>query len=212
MSFINNRVLKITVLIIVFICIVCLCYSYLHTKKTDVNNAIVIQYGIKLKSLMKPITKAYLCLSQINYISSIFPITKYFSHWMIMVKTSDDNYYMLSTSPKHYIEILNPNYDGYTKHNLYIYQNKEYYFSVAKVYNDIPVKINVLDYANKIIKEYIKRGKYTLFSTNCQYLTSYGLKNVLHVKHKGELDITYNKFDILSELWEKRHDFINLSF
>ena len=137
-------------------------------------------------------------------------ITKFFSHWMVMVKTSDGSFYLISTSPKHFVEIINPNYDGYTKDNLYVYQSKEYFYSIVKKYKKINNPVNVLEYAHAIVDEYIKRGDYGLFSTNCQYLTSYGLKNVLKVNCKNELNIYYDKLRILNELWRKRHDFINV--
>lgn len=184
-------------------------YAYIVSRPTDVADAIIIQNGISINSLTKRIVKAYLTISTINNVTKMFPITRELSHWMVMLQVEDGEYYLISSSPQHYIEIINPDFDGYTRHNIYKYQHKEYHYSVIKLYNVLDVNINVLEYCQELMRIYIKRGEYKLFKNNCHKITIAGLCDILHVKHGEELTVDYSMRDILKNVWKNRNKFID---
>ena len=201
------------IFVICVFCLILFIYKFLSKSNEYYYNSIIIQDNVKIKSLSRNITKAYLIISRMaNSLTTVLPITKYFSHWMIMLQTDDNEYFMISASPKHFIEIINPNFDGFKKHNIYYYHDRQYYYTIIKEYDDIKPKISVMEYAKKLIKEYDRCGKYNLLSINCQYLTVYGLTNILHIKCGNEITLNYNISDILINIIKNVNNIIDPIF
>ena len=208
-EFVKNNI----ILILCLVCLISFIYYHLFKSTNYYNNTIIIQDNVKTKSLSRNIIKAYLVMSRMeNNLTALLPMTRYFSHWMIMLKTDDEKYFLISADKRHYIEIINPNFDGYKKHNIYYYHNRQYYYTIIKEYDIENIKINVMEYANNILKEYKRCGNYNLLSVNCQYLAVYGLVNILHIKCGDEITLNYNIPDIFANIVKNINNFIDLDY
>ncbi len=142
------------IFVICVFCLILFMHKFLSKSNEYYYNSIIIQDNVKMKSLSRNITKAYLIISRMeNSLTNLLPITKYFSHWMTMVQTDDNKYFMISASPKHFIEIINPNFDGFKKHNIYYYHDRQYYYTIIKEYDNIEPKISVINYAKMLNKD-----------------------------------------------------------
>ena len=116
---------KIIAIIAILVIIVIRLNSKLNKICTRMNDTIVIHKSIRdVTRLNSRIKNAYLLISNFERgFVEIFPITKYFSHWMVMLETITGEYYIVSTTSNHYVEIFEPQYNGKSKHCKYLYQD-----------------------------------------------------------------------------------------
>lgn len=195
----------IMLLIVIIVAVICIiCREYIK-RYNNCYNSIVIHKGCKYKELLCNIQCAFFILSEMNPIWFGLPVTHNFSHWMVLLTTYDSNNYLISSSPRHYVEIIKvDNFNEYNKVIPYKYNNSTLYCYKVKKYN-VKTKMNILEYCEKIIDYYNSTGVYNLLRNNCQIMTSYGLRYVLQVDCDKEIQRDYSVSNIIKELWINRH-------
>ena len=192
---------KIALFISVVITIITLIYAFIKCHNDPVPNSIIIQNGTDLTGVNERIIKAHIAKTYINSLTSPFPITHEFSHWMVILETEKHKHYLISTSPKRYIEIINTECNKYSRCIAYNYQGRKEVFIKTRSFDVKNVNMNVIDYCNAILQYYITRGEYNLFSNNCQDMVEYGLVNVLKITEaKDELKHSYNFAHIAADI------------
>ena len=151
-------------------------------KHNNYYDSIIIQKNPYPSLLFTKIDNAFVVKSEINRMVRLLPITDDFSHWMLMVKTNG-KYYLISTSSKHYVEIIYVDYRG-GDYFSYDYQNKKYYCFITSKHN-VTNNINIMEASNKLIEYYHKYGTYSLLHNNCQTLTTILLTEILNTDYKN---------------------------
>ena len=198
----------ILLVLLITITIISIIYSYIKCSCNPALHTIVIHDDVDIKGLNDNIINVYAVVSTINGIVSPLPITHEFSHWMVLVETDKNKYYLLSTSPKECIEIIGASYDEFVKCVMYDYNNAKHFYAKINKYKVKNVKISVIDYCNKVLKYYISMGKYTLFNNNCHRMTEYGLTKVLKVEEAEDyVKRSYNPLHVAKDIIANKTEF-----
>lgn len=185
----------------------------IHTIITELSNktskySIIIYKDVDINGIYENISKAYIALTTIDKKSSMLPLTHEISHWMVILETDTDKHYLISTTPQGYVEIMNANFDNKVKRRIYIYQGEPYCYVRKQGYDVKNIKMNVLEYAKKLITHYSIIGEYSLFVNNCHHMTEYGLTKILRIDEaKDYLKRSYDLYHVIADVWNNNSEF-----
>lgn len=182
------------------IAIVTIIVSFIKCAANPAGQSVVIHDGVDLTGLNDKIEKAFIARSTINKLTNPIPLTHEFSHWMVLLKTVTNKYYLISTSPKQCVEVIDTSYDDYAKCIMYKYQDYRDCYVKVKGF-DVNTNITVMDYCDKLLKHYICEGRYRFFSNNCHAMTEYGLLKILEIQDAEEdLKRSYSVPHVVKEI------------
>ena len=202
---------EILIIILSLTTIISLVYSIIKCTCNPSKYSIVIHEDVDTDGLYERITRAYITLSSINKFTSPIPITHEFSHWMVLLETEKDKHYLVSTSSKQCVEIINTNFDKYIKCCMYRYQEERYCYVKKQGFEVKNININVIDYCKKLLKHYILVGDYTFFVNNCHHMTEYGLTKILRIDEaKDYLKRSYSFRHIIADICNNNTEFKGL--
>ena len=189
----------------IVVAIVAIIISFIKCMSNPAGQSIVIHDGVDLSGLNDRIEKAFIAHSAINRLISPLPLTHEFSHWMVLLKTNTNKFYLISTSPKQCVEVINTNYNEYVKRVMYQYQDYRDFYVKIKGYDVKNVNMSVFDYCNQLLKHYICEGTYRFFSNNCHAMTEYGLMKILKITEaENELKRSYDVLHVAKDIWNSK--------
>lgn len=196
--------------------IVLICYSVITPfyrkvfgdNNFDASYCVIFRHNSILNHMNDRIVEAYRCISPIYQgWSYALPVTQNLSHWQTAVKTDKDKYIIVSSSPSHYIEVFEADYND--KNHIFMENfrgNKMLSWGVNKyTLDDMKNKyVHVKDLIIKMNNYYNTIKKYSITNNNCHKMTRFALKNVFGIDCDKDIKTNYNAYNLYKEFMRNK--------
>ena len=199
------------ILIIILICFILSPYYHklFGDNKDSGSYSVIIRNNTIFNYINEYIIEVYRVLSSINQsIRYVFPVTQNLSHWQVIVKTNNEHYIMLSSSPAHYIEVYETFY--IENKNIFIskFRDETYLGWSVNKYTTKDIKrknvtvrdliIETSNYYNDCIKRYF------ITKNNCHTMVIYILKNIFGIDCDKDVKRNYSFSNIYKEFMSNK--------